>query len=182
MLFRSWKEMKALNVPFVTFFHAHEISPYSIEKTTKMYKVLFDQNDLLFPISNFWKNKLEKCGADPSRVIVHRMGIDINRFIYKQPRKISQKINILSVGRLTGQKGYEYSLRGIAELKKKTNLDIKYNIIGMGPLEQKLKQLAINLKIEDIVNFMGPQTIEVVEKELAKADVFLLPSVCDKYG
>ena len=29
---------------------------------------------------------------------------------------------------------------------------------------------------------MGPQTIEVVEKELAKADVFLLPSVCDKYG
>ena len=177
-----WKEMKALNVPFVTFFHAHEISPYSIEKTSKMYKVLFDQNDLLFPISNFWKNKLEKCGADPSRVIVHRMGIDINKFSYISPRKINQKLNIISVGRLTGQKGYEYAFKGVAEFRKNNNLDISYHIIGTGTYEKELKKMVIDLGIDDIVNFMGPQPIEIVEKELAKADAFLLPSVCDKYG
>ena len=42
--------------------------------------------------------------------------------------------------------------------------------------------MVIDLGIDDIVNFMGPQPLEVVERELTKADVFLLPSVRDKYG
>ncbi len=177
-----WKEMKALNVPFVTFFHAHEISPYSIEETAKKYKVLFDQNDLLFRISNYWKNKLEKCGANPSRVIVHRMGVDPDQFTYSVPRKIKKEINILSVGRLTGQKGYEYAIKGVAEFRKKTPLKVNYNIIGVGTLEKKLKAMVQELGQEDIIHFMGPQPLEVVKKELSKADVFLLPSISDKYG
>ncbi len=177
-----WKEMKALNVPFVTFFHAHEISPYTIEETAKRYKVLFDQNDLLFPISNYWKKKLVKCGANPSRVIVHRMGVDIEQFVYTAPRKINRKINILSVGRLTGQKGYEYAIKGVADFRKRTPLNISYRIIGAGTIERKLKQMVKDLGVDDIIHFIGPQPLEVVKKELAKADVFLLPSISDQYG
>ena len=39
-----------------------------------------------------------------------------------------------------------------------------------------------DLGVDDIIHFIGPQPLEVVKKELAKADVFLLPSISDQYG
>ena len=42
--------------------------------------------------------------------------------------------------------------------------------------------MVTDLKLDDIIHFMGPQPLEVVEKELSKADVFLLPSISDNEG
>lgn len=177
-----WKKMNAFKKPFVVFFHAHEISPYSNKEVYDRYHILFEQDDLLLPISYYWKQKLEASGADPSRVLVHRMGVDLKRFDYMQAERISDEIKILSVGRLTGQKGYEYALKGIAELRKRTTVYIKYTVIGSGSLEKELKQLALDLQLDDIVTFMGPQPQQIVKSKLRQADVFLLPSVRDEVG
>lgn len=177
-----WKQMKALDVPFVTFFHAHEISPYTHKEVNKMYHIYFKQNDLLLPISRFWKKKLEASGAEPSRVLVHRMGVDLKRFEYVKAKGVSGEMKIVSVGRLTGQKGYEYALKGVAEFCKNTSIRVEYTIIGTGVLENELKQLAGQLGIADIVRFLGPQAQTVVKSKLRESDLFLLPSVCDEYG
>ena len=113
---------------------------------------------------------------------MHRMGVDVDRFNYSPPRKINNEINILSVGRLTGQKGYEYAIKGVQEFRKETPLKINYKIIGAGTLEKELKKMVTDLKLDDIIHFMGPQPLEVVEKELSKADVFILPSSSDNEG
>lgn len=177
-----WKQMRALQAPFVTFFHAHEISPYTNNEISKIYRVLFEQKDLLLPISYYWKKKLEVCGANPSRVHVHRMGVDLKRFEFVKAQPVSEKIKILSVGRFTGQKGYEYALKGVAEFRDRTSVDIEYNIIGTGGLEQDLKRLVNDLHLENVVTFMGPQPQQVVKEKLKNANVFLLPSVRDEYG
>ncbi len=61
---------------------------------------------------------------------------------------------ILAVGRLSYQKGFDLLIRAVAELK---NLDWRLRILGTGPLESELTDLAESLDVGDRVQFMGFQ-------------------------
>ena len=102
--------------------------------------------------------------------------------VLKKKVPLSQKrvINILSIGRLVSYKGYEYAIKAIS----KTNPRIKYRIIGVGPLEKKLKKLIYSYNLEDRVFLMG-EVDEIMKKDLlSKADIFLFPSISNSeaYG
>lgn len=169
-------------VIFFTFFHAHEICRLSDEEVKSQYKVMFNNKDILLPISDLWRRKLLRAGAIATNTKVFRLGVDLNKFEYNPTKKIGNTINILSVGRLVGQKGYEYAIEGVSKYSKKTNKKIIYNIIGKGELEMHLKQLVRNLNSIDIVNFLGAKTQDEVREFLNSCDVFLLPSVTDLEG
>ncbi len=61
---------------------------------------------------------------------------------------------ILAVGRLSYQKGFDLLIRAVAKLK---GLDWRLRILGTGPLESELMDLAGSLRIADRVQFMGFQ-------------------------
>lgn len=143
---------------------------------------MFNDKDILLPISNLWREKLLKAGAAESMTKVFRLGIDLSRFVYSPTHKIGDTINILSVGRLVGQKGYEYAIEGVAKYARLTNKKIVYNIIGIGGLEESLKQLVKKLNAADVITFLGAKTQDSVKSMLLDSDVFLLPSVTDKDG
>lgn len=165
-----------------TFIHAHEICRQNIDETKKKYNNIFKSNDFILPISRFWESKLIQAGANPETTKIFHMGVDIDRFGYKDKRRSRDEIKILSVGRLVGQKGYEYAIKGVAEYIKETNLKVSYTIIGRGELEDKLKKIVRQNAIEDNVTFLGAQPQEVVSNYMAKSDIFLLPSVTDDNG
>lgn len=168
--------------PCYTFFHAHEICRMSDEELSRFYKPMFESDDYLLPISDYWRQKLLRSGANTKNVKKIHMGIDPSRFIYIEPTFKKDFITILSVGRLVGQKGYEYSIQGVASYIKNTTKKVKYLIIGKGELENHLKRLVEQLCIEEHVDFLGAQPQEVVARNMANADVFLLPSVTDDLG
>ncbi len=62
---------------------------------------------------------------------------------------------ICAVGRLEEEKGYPYLLRAFEMLD---NRDIHLIILGKGEDEAKLKRLAVDLRVEDRVFFVGFQT------------------------
>ena len=164
------------------FFHAHELCRMDIKELADFYKPLFNSNDTILPISDFWRVKLQKSGANPDNLKVFHMGIDSSKFTLHHPKTIGDKMNILSVGRLVGQKGYEYSLKAVAKFVNESSVDVMYTIIGCGPLEFKLKKMAERYGISDKVWFKGAQNQAVVLEYLANTDVFLLPSVIDSEG
>lgn len=166
----------------LTFFHAHEICRMSIEEVARFYKPMFNDDDILLPINHLWEKKLIKAGANPQKIKLLHMGVDLKRFNYVESNEISDTINILSVGRLCGQKGFEYAINGVVEFAKKTKKNISYRIIGEGALGKKLKTLVENLEAENYINFLGAQPQQIVAKEMQKANVFLLPSVTDEDG
>ena len=61
---------------------------------------------------------------------------------------------IITMGRLTMQKGQWHLIRAITEVKK-TIPDIKLYILGEGPLENKLKQLIKELELEENIILLG---------------------------
>lgn len=63
-------------------------------------------------------------------------------------------IKLLSVGRLTEQKGFDMAIEA-ASLLKKHNRNFKWIIIGNGEKEEDLKKLALKKNVEDCMLFIG---------------------------
>lgn len=82
--------------------------------------------------------------------------------------KCSDLINFITVGRLSEEKGHQRILKGLAKVK---NYRYSYTIIGSGPLELKIKDLANELDVLDNIKFI-PYTSKVLEY-LSKSDYFI---------
>lgn len=83
------------------------------------------------------------------------------------------KINFVLVGRLFEQKGYDILIKAISNLDDETNSKIVFNICGKGPLEKKLKQLCVDLNVNN-VRFLGE--LSNPYSFMALNDCLILPS------
>ncbi|HEX2985887.1 MAG TPA: glycosyltransferase [Caproiciproducens sp.] len=82
-------------------------------------------------------------------------------------------LRILSIARLSHQKGLDIALPAIAELKRQ-GLKFKWYIIGIGPEEQNLKDMICKLQIEDYVKFLGERANPY--PYLKACDIYMQPS------
>src|SRR3972149_7144311 len=78
------KERGIIKGKLITSFHGYDMSLVIIEKGENYYKKLFKYGDLFLPISDFWKEKLIDMGCSKDKIIVHRMGIGLEEFKFKQ--------------------------------------------------------------------------------------------------
>ncbi len=80
---------------------------------------------------------------------------------------------LITMGRLTEQKGQWHLIRAIAEVKK-TIPDIKLYVLGEGQLEERLKCLVKNLSLENNIKFLG--YVEAPHACFKFCDAFVLSS------
>jgi glycosyltransferase involved in cell wall biosynthesis len=90
-------------------------------------------------------------------------------------------VTILSVGRLVPFKGFEILLEACAELDLR-NFDFRCQIIGDGPLRDKLEGMIASLKLHRRVELCGSRSQEEVYARLRSCDIFALASVVDDEG
>ena len=166
----------------ITTFHGFDLSSFIMKDGKKKYKVLFQYGDIFLPISEYWKKELIELGCSKDKIIVHRMGIDLNKFTFVE-RKIApgNLINILTVGRLVEKKGHEYSIKAIGKVISK-HKNLKYIIAGNGPLIDELKLLTIKLGLIENIKFLGSVDQSEVIKLYQQAHLFILSSVTAKNG
>ena len=88
---------------------------------------------------------------------------------------------MLFVGRLVEKKGVKYAISAMpAVLKKHSN--VKFIIIGDGPLEGNLKKQVTELGLESNIIFTEGISNSKLPEYYATADIFLGPSVTAKNG
>ncbi len=118
------------------------------------------------------------------KIITVTNGIDgelfdkkIDREVKKKDLGISGRYPILGIGaRLVREKGIEYLLEAIPELRKQYPR-ILLLIAGTGPCEDKLKRMTITLGITDQVSLIGAR---MDMPELLKVfDLYVLPSLSE---
>jgi len=121
-------------------------------------------------ISQFVSKYREKCRVVP-------FGIRISRFelLETSRKKVDELRNglpsVLCVGRLVSYKGLEYVIRAIENIK------VRLRIIGTGPLERSLKNLAHERGAANRVEFLGEVSDEDLVTHYHACDVFALPSI-----
>lgn len=175
------RDIGVISGKVISTFHGYDITTYLEEEGERVYDSLFQLGDLFLPISECWKNRLEKLGCT-KKIIVHRMGIDCDKFTFslvENPR--NNRFKIVSIARLVEKKGIEYGIYAVAKLlKNKPN--ITYTIVGDGPLREDLENLINKLDIGEQVKLVGWKNQEEVVDILKHSDMMLAPSVTSSNG
>jgi len=121
-------------------------------------------------ISRFVSKYREKCRVVPFGVPVSRFDLD------ETGRKKADELrdglsSVLCVGRLVSYKGVEFLIRALEGIK------VRLWIIGTGPLDGSLRNLAQEKGLSDRVEFLGHVSDQDLVAYYHACDVFVLPSV-----
>jgi glycosyltransferase involved in cell wall biosynthesis len=84
-------------------------------------------------------------------------------------------LRILFTGRLTRSKNVDVLLRAIGRCREE-GLDVEATVLGEGPEESNLKQLAVELKIDSSVRFLGGVPFDEVLQHLEQSHALVLAS------
>lgn len=146
-----------------------------------------DQATFTVVCSGYFCNHLQQqIGLQqPARVHLNYHGLDPRVMELSASREFKhrqkdQPFTIVSIGRLVPTKGHDTLLRACAELRNTQqariggNTKIKLQLIGSGPEEEALKELAETLSLVDEVEFVGGMAFDDVLATLQAADVFSL--------
>lgn len=164
--------------------YQYKIKP-SIMKRGIFYlmNTYYPKADKIIPLSKGVFEELDKMipGIESKSTIIHNAGFDQD--VYE---KIDEKLDrekpkeplLVACGRLVEQKGYTYMFKALKLVAEQQ--DFRFWILGVGPLEDKLKQLRDSLGLSGKIEFLGFQDNPF--KYMAAADVFVLSSLWEGFG
>lgn len=164
-------------IPNLVTVHSIMGGDYSNIIIRNIYRVLdrltrFLTNNYI-SVSGYLKSNMVKNGIPKDKISVIYNGIKI-----KPSRAKRGNLKIIgSIGRLHPVKGYDLLIQAFAKLDDKKVL---LKIAGEGPELNKLKNLAIELGINDRVEFVGFK--KDVYKFLDSVDVYAQPSLTEGFG
>ncbi|KRM78498.1 hypothetical protein FC84_GL000755 [Lapidilactobacillus dextrinicus DSM 20335] len=98
----------------------------------------------------------------------------------KIPLTTEQPIKLITIGRLSYQKGYDRLLPIMAKLIHEDGLRVTLDILGVGENLNKLKKQVLNLDLAATVNFLG--FVKQPYTHLAQADMFVCSSRYEGYS
>ncbi len=175
---------KKLVKKLIVSFYGYDLSKNLCSKDNQEeYKSLFKEVDILLPLSQLWADLLIKMGAPREKVMVHRLGVDTKFFSPTKSKSNTERLRITTTARLVEKKGIKYAIKALAAVRKDfPDLDIKYDVIGDGPLYSELSHLIDSFDLSNIVSLHGALTNFDVRKILSESDIFVLPSVTASDG
>jgi colanic acid/amylovoran biosynthesis glycosyltransferase len=161
------------NVSFSVTAHAHDIYV-----NMDILRLVVNDVSTLFTISDFNKCLILQNIGDMhgQKVQVLHCGVDVSKFPFQsQKRKVTRKdaLRLLSIGRLSGIKGFQFLLSGLKYLQDE-GVNFHCEIIGDGPLKNSLLTQTSQLGIDSRVSFLGSKTSDVIPRYLKNTDVFVL--------
>jgi glycosyltransferase involved in cell wall biosynthesis len=122
--------------------------------------------------------ELDGIGYPTARVLRVTNGIPLRPANSPAPCPSQSKtVNAIFVGRLSPEKGLSDLLHAWARVKARASRSVKLRIMGDGPQADELQALAFALDLGNSVEFFG--YCGDVPAELAKADLFILPSYAE---
>lgn len=142
--------------------------------TTRAKKIIAISNAVAY----FIKVNHEIINFDKIKVVHY--GYIPNLFNIKNnssPKK--NTIRIGTISRLTSQKNLATMFHAVQKLKEQID-EVSLYIVGAGPLEFKLKKLALQLNLEKDIHFLGRS--DKVLQFLQTLDVFILTSNYEGFG
>lgn len=177
------KAVGLIRAPTITTFHGADATvKYSGSENFHRYDDLFQTTDLCTVNSCFIMNILRDHGAEENKLIKLQNGVIISKFPYvKKTRGKDEPFRLLTISRLVEFKGTEFAIRAVAKLLDKWP-DIRYLIVGDGPLKNSLAELVEASGAGKNIEFLGRKNHNEIIDLYARCHVFLLPSIVGDDG
>ena len=170
-----------LRAPLVVTFHGHDVHGHLHGRAPDYYQSLFAQAAALVVCSEFMRERLRDLGAPAAKLSLIPNGIDPASIPY-QPRPAAPgRRTLLSIGRLVPFKGLENLIAALAHPALR-GTDLHLQIVGDGPLRERLQAQVSELGLAGRVDFLGARNRDAVQALLASADLYVAPAVIDAEG
>jgi len=142
-------------------------------------------------VSKFVAEECIKRGVPKEKILVIPNGIELKKYKPTQYGELEEEFHleaedilILSIARVSWQKGLEYALEAIHKVIKVTDKPIKYMIVG--PIEDRNYYLRLIRQAKDLglkenvifTGFLGEKKMQA----LTRANIFLAPSIHESFG
>lgn len=169
---------KTKKIPLITSFYGYDLGSDKL-KLLKYYKNLLKEGDLFLALSEDMKKDLIDIGFPEKKIIIHHLGINIEKFApVNNILKENKKFIFTIVSSLEERKGIHYAIEAFKKLKNQNNIfNCELRIIGDGPYKNYLTKIADDKDIIFINNFIAKNPRELVLCEMQKCDVFILTSI-----
>jgi len=174
------------NKPLVVTIHGQDMQG-TVDINTGCRKALakvFSAADRIVTVSSKLQKLVESNFGFTDKLIVNNNGINPEEIALENTELASRYAGsrvILSVSALDTTKGVDLNIRAISKVGGKYP-DLKYLVIGKGPQLTALRQQAIDLGLENRVEFLGELPHERAMEYMATADIFSLPSWREGFG
>jgi colanic acid/amylovoran biosynthesis glycosyltransferase len=159
-----------LSIPLL--WHLHGGLPR--DSPSVLLKLLKDAPYLLTP-SYFVRNEIVHAVGQVSKISVLENGIDIDDCDACLEKTHGERRNILMVGRLEKEKGFDLGLRAVAPLLIPHGRTLQ--ILGTGPELPYLEELAVSLGVRNHVEFTGVLPHSECLAYMARAFALIVPSI-----
>lgn len=155
-----------------------------------LIKKIFKKADYIQAISKFLADFGKDMGAQcPIEIVAN--GVNVKEFEkaltipQEEKEKLKKKLGIkkdekvlITLSRLAPKNAIDDLIKSLQYL----NLPVKLLILGVGPDEKKLKNLAKKLKLSSKVLFLGHIEYEDLPEYLGISDIFIRPSISEGFG
>lgn len=131
---------------------------------------------------------VQKQKVPANKVKVVPYGIDVDSYRPSSPDApneirsrygLENKYVALTCCRINREKGLQYLLQAVSHFRDLEADAFRLVIVGSGPHEEELRRMCHDLRIDEIVEFVGWQSQPL--DWMAAADLVLIPSLCESF-
>lgn len=170
------------HAPLVVSFHGFDATLWPQQHGRNCYRRLFQVAAAVIVNSESTRARMLSLGCPSHKIAKVYPAWDIVTFPFTaHPVREEHPFRILTVARLVEKKGIEDSINAIDVLHK-SNAHVQYDIVGDGPLRERLQVLIDARHLQNIVTLHGAQPHSYVQRMMRDAHVFLLSSVTSPLG
>jgi len=169
------------SIPLITTYHGR--LPPGVPKIDKnKLQIVLNMGDLFLVNTDFARDELIELGCLPEKIRIIPQGTNIADFPYI-PRSIDpmNKIILLSVGRLSAEKGHWIAIKALSELTEEFPT-LEYHLVGEGTEKEAMRKLASEHGMGNKLVIHGFKTGDELQSFYACAHLFVLPSIAETQG
>ena len=171
--------LKKLGFPFSFTAHAQDFM-FDLGSTALLAEMAREA-EFVVTVSDYSRDLFaEMCPDSDSKTVRIYNGIELDDFPRVQARQ-RNPLRVVGIGRLIEFKGFQH-LIGAAALLRRQEMAVEFRIIGEGRLRSELEARIQREDLNDCVKLLGVRSQEEIKRELADADLFVLPSIVDPVG
>jgi colanic acid/amylovoran biosynthesis glycosyltransferase len=169
------------STPIVTTFHGKEPRG-SINLGADKANLVFQKGDIFLVNSEYSRKELLEMGCPSGKIHIIPQGTCLEDFPFQQ-RIIdtAKKIRLLTVGRLSVEKGHHIAIQAVARLQDRYPT-LEYHIVGEGPARLQLQSLINDLGLNDRITLHGLKVGTELQSCYSQAHIFILPSIYTNDG